>query len=42
MRALIIEDEPVAQWVLQGLLREVAPGIEVCETVGTVSDAVSF
>ena len=42
MRALIIEDEPVAQWVLQGLLREVAPGIEVCGTVGTVSDAVAF
>ena len=42
MRALIIEDEPVAQWVLQGLLREVAPGIEICGTVGTVSDTVAF
>lgn len=42
MRALIIEDEPVAQWVLQGLLREVAPGVEVCGTAGSVSDAVAF
>ena len=42
MRAYIIEDEPVAQWILEGLLREVAPGIEVCGKAGTVSGAVSW
>ena len=42
MTAFIIEDEPLAQWILEGLLRDVAPGITVSGKAGTVSEAVAW
>lgn len=42
MRAFLIEDEPVAQWILEDLLREVAPRIEICGKAGTVTEAVAW
>lgn len=42
MKALIIEDEKIAQAQLLRLLREEFPQIEVLDTIGSVSQAVSW
>lgn len=42
MRSIIIEDEAIAVQVLKGLLSEVAPGVQVVATLGSVGEAVEW